>query len=84
MFSFLLGAITGAAAITYWASDRAPGRRGLRSRLADRVDTLERRLTARLRTLSQEVQTRLRGEPVPTAESRISRPGGDQGVRIGG
>jgi len=67
MLSFLLGAVTGAVAATYWrdelnrvTSQRMPE---FRSRLADNVEGAERTIVDAVGRFSQRARTLLRGQP---------------------
>jgi hypothetical protein len=66
MLSFLLGAVTGAVAATYWhpelnrmRTERMPE---LRNRLADNVEALERAIVEGIGTLSTRTRDLLRGQ----------------------
>ena len=71
MLSFLLGAVAGVAAATYWrrelnrvTTQRMPD---LRNRLADGVDDAERAIVDAVGRLSRRARTLLRTErPAPT------------------
>jgi len=66
MLSFLLGAVTGAVAATYWhpelnrmRTERMPE---LRNRLADNVEALERAIVEGVGNLSTRARDLLRGQ----------------------
>ena len=79
MLSFLLGAVTGAVAATYWrdelnrvTSQRMPE---FRNRLADNVEGAERTIVDAVGRISKRARTLLRGQPSAPAEA----PGHDDG-----
>ena len=80
MLSFILGAIAGGVAATYWQPDlnrvRTERLPQWRERLADHVETTERTVVRQVGVLSTRARDLLRGQSAGNDEGRTSRPRG--------
>jgi hypothetical protein len=80
MLSFILGAIAGGVAATYWQADlnrvRTERLSQWRERLADHVETTERTVVKQVGALSTRARDLLRSQPAGDDAGRPPRPRG--------